>query len=128
MIHLALADVPVGDDVRRTLASSAGIAGCVVVGAGRVIAYGPECEHETLAAAEEAFPEAHAGWQRGGAEVSSRVQRALALVAGGLTPNRAAGVVGINSSAVYRAQALRESRDVCPCCGFVKPVRGRAGA
>lgn len=50
----------------------------------------------------------------------SKTMQAVQLVqAEGLTPYAAAKQVGINASAVHRALARREGRDVCPHCNQV---------
>lgn len=50
----------------------------------------------------------------------SKTMQAVELVLDqGLTVYAAAKQVGVNQSAVHRALARREDKDVCPCCGQV---------
>ena len=53
----------------------------------------------------------------------TKTQRALAYLAAhpGATPYAAAKAAGLTVSAVYRAIAAREGREVCPTCGTLLP-------
>lgn len=113
-------------------AAHAGVDGMVVYGSDEerrtVAAYGPACKHKSVELAI-AFHGHHAvaHYCRAvpepasvGDMTKSKTMQALDLVLkDGLTAYAAAKQVGINQSAVSRALARREDKDICPCCGQI---------
>lgn len=121
MKSVDLDKLPVSAPTRTTLAGMAHVDGCLV-SRDRTLVYGPGCDFETLETAVAAFPTATHHWHRAEPVAgTSKVEQALALIATGLTANAAAQKVGVNSSAVYRAQSRRAERGTCPHCGQLLP-------
>lgn len=114
---LRLDQLPLDKATRNTLGISPDIDGAVVVGTERVVVYGPGCDYRTLHDAWTCTPGAHSVWSRGSNAPNSRVDHAILMMSAGFSANAAAKKVGVNSSAVYRALALRNGRGTCHTCG-----------
>lgn len=116
---VTLDQLPISAADQRTLFRTAGIRGALYV-EDKAVVWGPDCTLKTEAEALDQHPDATLIWRR---VAVNRVALGLALMeVEGITAHAAAQRVGVEPSAIYRAQKLREERGVCPTCNQVLPA------
>lgn len=122
MKYVTMDNLPVAASTRRALQKEARVHGAII-DEGQAVVWGPGLHYGTEFEAKTDHPDALIGWRRTPEDQpKTRIARALAMMESErITAYAAAKAIGVEVSAVYRAQRLRKEKGVCPCCGQVLP-------